>query len=483
MSAPLRVAVVTLGCDKNTVDSERHLAELLAHGAEVAGDPSEADVVVVNTCGFIDAAKAESIDAIVEAGRLKESGRVQAVFAVGCMIERHKGELVEALPEVDAFLGTSEADRLVPELVARGLLGGSLVEHPGVRVFGGDRPHVRYLKISEGCDHGCAFCAIPLMRGRHRSFAPDDVVREAQLLELQGAREVNLVAQDLAHYGRDRRDGTSLAGLLDVLARETGVPWLRLLYLYGAGITPPLLEVIAREPRIVRYLDMPIQHGHDAMLARMRRPERQQSIREKVALYRSVVPELAIRTTVIVGFPGETDAEFDALADLLEELQLDRVGVHTYSAQEGTRAAALADDVPESLKRERQERLLELQRSITAERYERHVGRTVRVLADRVHADLADADVPGVGTIVTVEARAPWQADDIDGVVHVDVPADTPGLAAGAFLDVTIDDVVDDYDFAATFRAVADAPASATPRARRALPMAGTPTTAGSFGR
>lgn len=470
----MRFSVLTLGCDKNTVDSERYRADLIAHGGESVDDASQADVIIVNTCGFIDAAKKESLDTILEAARLKDDGTVQAVFAVGCMIERHKAELVEALPEVDVFLGTSEAEQLVPELIARGLIGGALIEHPGVRVFAGEQPAVRYLKVSEGCDHGCAFCAIPLMRGKHRSFALDDVVREAQLLEMQGARELNLVAQDLAHYGRDRRDGTALPELLDALLRETTVPWLRLLYLYGAGITPRLLQVIADNPRIVRYLDMPMQHGHDAVLARMRRPERAKMIRDKVAMYRAAVPDLAIRTTVIVGFPGETDEEFDALFALLEEVRFDRVGVFTYSPQEGTRAALLDDDVPESIKRERQERLYELQRAITAEQYERFLGRETRVLVQR-------ADDDGY-----VEARAPWQADDVDGVVHVHVDASVAAtLSPGAFLDVRIDDVVDDYDFSATFLGVAElaSRASVDVRRGRVLPVTLMPTSVGSFGR
>ena len=221
---PVKVAFLTLGCDKNTVDSERYLAELVAHGAVPTEDASEAEVILINTCGFIDAAKQESIDAMVQAGQHKIDGACQAVVAVGCMVQRHKAELAEALPEVDLFLGASEMDRLVPELAARGVIAPDrLAEHPGVRLFAGDLPHVRYLKVSEGCDHGCAFCAIPLMRGRHRSFSVDDVVREAQLLELQGARELNLVAQDLAHYGRDRQDGVRLPELLEALVRETSV--------------------------------------------------------------------------------------------------------------------------------------------------------------------------------------------------------------------------------------------------------------------
>src|SRR5215213_1332932 len=240
----MKVGLLTLGCDKNTVDSERYLAELIAHGAEETVVLEEADVIIVNTCGFIDAAKAESIDAIVQAGRYKADGTCQAVVAVGCLIQRHKDELAAALPEVDLFLGAADADRLIPELTERGLLGDPLVDHPGVRVYSGDLPHVRYLKISEGCDHGCAFCAIPLMRGKHRSFALDEIVQEAQLLEAQGARELNLVAQDLAHYGRDRRDlAIGLPDALEALIRETTVPWIRMLYLYSAGLTPRLLEL------------------------------------------------------------------------------------------------------------------------------------------------------------------------------------------------------------------------------------------------
>src|SRR5215204_2386136 len=427
----MKVGLLTLGCDKNTVDSERYLAELIAHGAEATGTLEEADIIIVNTCGFIDAAKQESIDAIVQAGRYKADGTCQAVVAVGCLIQRHKEELRAALPEVDFFLGAAEADRLIPELAERGLLGDPLAEHPGVRVYSGDRPHVRYLKISEGCDHGCAFCAIPLMRGKHRSFALADVVREAQLLELQGAREINLVAQDLAHYGRDRRDGVGLPELLEALVRETSVPWVRNLYLYSAGITDRFLEVVAANPRLLPYLDMPIQHAADSVLARMRRPERQRTIREKVARFRAAVPDLSIRTTCIVGFPGETEQDFETLLAFLEEVQFDRVGAFTYSPQEGTRAFRLADDVPEAEKRERLERLTELQRSITAERYERHLGRRVPLLVDRAGA----AGEPAV-------ARAPWQADDVDGVVRVSTPA-----AAGSFVEATITEVVDDYDF------------------------------------
>lgn len=473
LSRPLvvKIGLITLGCDKNTVDSERYLAELVGRGALHTADLADADVILVNTCGFIDAAKRESIDALVEAGRMKVEGACQAVVAVGCMVQRHKHELRDALPEVDIFLGASETDQLVAELTARGIMDPDAVDsHPGVRVYAGDLPHVRYLKISEGCDHGCAFCAIPLMRGKHRSFAPDDLVREAQLLELQGARELNLVAQDLAHYGRDRHDGVRLPELLEALVSETSVPWIRMMYLYSAGITSRLLAVVAAHSRILPYLDMPIQHASDSVLARMRRPERKRTIREKVARFRDAVPGVAIRTTCIVGFPGETEADVVELLEFLEETQFERVGVFTYSPQDGTRAAELADDVPDDVKRERLERVSELQRSITAERYEAQLGRDVRCLVDRVAA---------AGDVYALEARAPWQADDIDGVTRVRTSL---AVRAGAFVDIRMNDVVDDYDFAGTLIGVPDAPAAVrAPVIARRLPMLAT--TIGSFGR
>ena len=458
----MRIGFITLGCDKNTVDSERYLARLVGRGAEPVSDLTTAEVIVVNTCGFIDAAKQESIDALIAAGRLKEDGSCQAVVAVGCMVERHKQELLEHLPEVDLFLGSSEMDRLVPELERRGVLGDPTVAHPGVRVYTGDLSHVRYLKVSEGCDHGCAFCAIPLMRGRHRSFALDDLLHEARELERQGAMEVNLVAQDLAHYGRDLRDGVRVPELLEALLRETSISWFRLLYLYSAGLTPRLLEVMAREPRIAPYLDMPIQHASDAVLERMRRPERERTIREKVRRVREAVPDVAIRTTCIVGFPGETDADFQRLLDFLEEVQFERVGAFTYSPQEGTRAHTMRDDVPDEVKRERQERLLDLQRAITAVRYERFVGQRVRGIVDRRGDRL--------------EARAIWQADDIDGITLLAGDA-----APGSIVDMTITAVQDDFDFLATQRAVL-ATRTAPVHARASLPVVSLPTI-GSFGR
>ncbi|MGI9042567.1 MAG: 30S ribosomal protein S12 methylthiotransferase RimO [Gemmatimonadaceae bacterium] len=460
----MKVGFITLGCDKNTVDTERYLAELSDYGGEYTAALDEADVIIVNTCGFIDAAKKESIDAMVDAARYKTEGACQVVVGMGCMVERHKLELASALPEVDIFLGASESGRLAQELSERGLLGTDPVAmHPGVRIYTGDLPHVRYLKVSEGCDHGCAFCAIPLMRGRHRSFSRDEIVSEAQLLELQGAKEINLVAQDLAHYGRDIRDGVRLPELLESLVDETGIPWIRMLYLYSTGISPRLLEVVAREPRILPYLDMPMQHASDAVLARMRRPERKAVIRDRVTRFRDAVPGVAIRTTCIVGFPGETEQDFAELLEFMEETRFDRVGAFAYSPQEGTRAAEMFDDVPDAIKRERLETLTELQRSITAERYESRIGKVSRMLADRIDE---------TGRVV---GRLPWQADDVDGVTFADTAA-----GPGEFLDVMVDDVVDDYDFLASVRARVPASPARVMRKGRNLPLA---VTVGSYGR
>ncbi len=432
----MKLGVISLGCDKATVDSERLVGELVGHGAVVTSDLPGADVILVNTCGFIDAAKQESIDAILAAAKLKEQG-VKAVVAVGCLVQRYKQELRAEIPEVDLLLGFSELHHLVPELARRGLIADPVASHPGVRQFlGGPRQsHVRYLKISEGCDHTCAFCAIPLMRGKHRSEPLAALVREAQQLEAQGAREINLVAQDLGHWGRDMGlGGPKLPDLLETLLRETTVPWYRLLYVYSAGINQRLVDLMARERRIAPYIDMPIQHASDRILERMRRPERLRTLREKLAWLRGAIPDLVIRTTCLVGFPGETDDEFRALLAFLEEAQFDRLGAFAYSPQEGTRAMQYPDDVLDAVKRDRLEELLEVQRVISGERLARFVGRDVDVLVDRLD------DQPG-----THVGRVQWQADDVDGVTYLE----RGGWAEpGGFVRARIT-ASEDYDFRA----------------------------------
>src|SRR5256885_6486864 len=300
----MKLGVVSLGCDKATVDSERLVGERVGHGAVVTPNLPRADVILVNTCGFIDAAKRESIDAMLSAASLKAQGNVRAVVAVGCLVERYKKELQEEIPEVDLFLRFSDLHHLVPALAERGLIEDPLASHPGVRQFLGDATHVRYLKISEGCDHTCAFCAIPLMRGKHRSEPLERLVREAQVLEAQGAQEINLVAQDLGHYGRDLGlGGPKLPDLLAALLAETSVPWYRLLYVYSAGLTQRLVELLARRLRIAPHIGMPLHHRAGRPLEPLRPPQRQRSLRQKLGWLRSAIPELAVRTTCLVRFP------------------------------------------------------------------------------------------------------------------------------------------------------------------------------------
>jgi ribosomal protein S12 methylthiotransferase len=495
----LRIALVTLGCDKNTVDSERILSDLVGAGAELAASPEDADLVVVNTCGFIEMAKQESIDTLLDAARLKENGRVRAVVGMGCLVQRYKRDLERELPEVDLFLGLTEAGRLVPELTRRGLVagGGPVMERPLRVLAAGSGPgHTAHLKISEGCDHSCAFCAIPLMRGKFRSTPPDVLVREARELERRGVVELNVVSQDTTWYGRDwarvlargtavgtpaahatgyyvgrpfeampnlgpvREVRAAEAGpepdaasalsawpgswagrigrtgalplLLETVLSETSIPWVRLFYMYPSGITPQLVDLMAREERIVPYLDMPLQHGSDRVLARMRRPERRDTILERVGWLRSAVPDLALRTTLIVGFPGETEEDFEMLLDLLDEIRFDHVGAFSYSEEEGTPAATMDGVVPEAVRRERLERLLDHQRAISMERNESRVGLRTCVLVDEV------------GDEGAAVARTPWQAAEVDGVVHVE---DAAGVAPGQFVAVEITGA-DDYDLA-----------------------------------
>lgn len=442
-----RIGLVTLGCDKNTVDSEHMMAALVGHGARVTGDVEGAEVVIVNTCGFIEAAKEQSVETILEACDLKESGNVQAVVAVGCMVQRYKEEMEMEIPEVDLFLGLTDLSELVPELRTRGLLPEKTLSVPTMerplRVLATETPHTSFLKISEGCDHTCSFCAIPLMRGLHRSAPVEDLVREAQALEGQGVKELNIISQDTTWYGRDRKragvDESLLPDLLRSLLSETGIPWYRLFYMYPSGITRNLVDLLASDSRILPYLDMPLQHGSDRILKAMRRPERRATIREKVGWLRDAIPGLTLRTTVIVGFPGETDDDFRQLLDLLEELRFDRVGAFTYSVEEDTRAAAMDGHLPEDLKRERLEALMDVQREISFDLNLSQVGRGTIALVDRVLDDDPE---------FRFQARIDSQAIDVDGVTNL-LPAE--GVAPGSFVDIEIVDALD-YDLIGAVR-------------------------------
>ncbi|MEE9132634.1 MAG: 30S ribosomal protein S12 methylthiotransferase RimO [Gemmatimonadota bacterium] len=411
----MKFSVITLGCDKNTVDSERIVATLVSHGATYTPEPADAEVLLVNTCAFIDAAKEESIDTLLEAARLKDTGQVRTLVAVGCMVERYRRELKDSIPEVDMFLGLQDLPDLVPQLVMRGLLNGRMHRHPGSRTPVGGLRHISYLKLSEGCDHKCAFCAIPLWRGRHRSFDPEALVEEARALEARGVVELNLVAQDLAHYGRDLAGQVGLRQLLERLLEATNIPWLRLLYIYSPGLRPSLVELMSSEERVLSYVDMPIQHANARMLERMRRPERPEQLRRKIAWLRSEIPDLTLRTTVVVGFPGETEEEFEALLDFMGEVEFDHLGAFAFSPQDGTPGAIMPDPVPDSVKMERLEVVSELQRSIVAARNRARIGGQVEVLVDRVPdgSDVANG----------IEARMRSQAFEIDGMTYLEASA------------------------------------------------------------
>lgn len=451
-----RVGLVTLGCDKNTVDSERMMAALVGHGARVSSDVDGADVVIINTCGFIADAREQSVEAILEACQLKDEGRTRAVVAVGCMVQRYKEELAAEIPEVDLFMGLTEMQELVPELRGRGLLPDEPAAVPNMerslRVLSTDTPHTSHLKISEGCDHTCAFCAIPHMRGLHRSAPVDELVREARELEARGVRELNVISQDTTWYGRDlRRTAVRAAGsggtpesvpflpdLLSALIDRTSIPWYRLFYMYPSGITPELVELLAGEPRLLPYLDMPIQHGSDRVLKRMRRPERQATIRDRVAALRAAIPDLVLRTTVIVGFPGETEREFDEMLDLLREIRFERVGAFPYSLEEGTPAAEMDGHLSESEKRDRLSELMDLQREISFEHNERLVGRRETVLIDRELRNDPEH---------IAEGRTRGQALDVDGITRIGGPRDGT-LLPGAMVEVEIVDALE-YDLIA----------------------------------
>jgi ribosomal protein S12 methylthiotransferase len=449
-----RIGLVTLGCDKNTVDSERMMAALVGHGARVSPGVEGAEVVIVNTCGFIDQAKEESVDTILEACALKERGDVKAVVAVGCLVQRYSEELSAEIPEVDLFMGLTEMQGLVPELRRRGLLPQAApalptMERP-LRILSTDTPHTSHLKISEGCDHTCAFCAIPHMRGLHRSAPVGELVREARELEARGVKELNIISQDTTWYGRDlRRAAVQAAGaggvpertpllpdLLRALLGETDIPWYRLFYMYPSGITPELVELLAGEPRILPYLDMPIQHGSDTVLKRMRRPERQDTIRERIGWLRAAIPGLVLRTTVIVGFPGETDEEFRELLELLEEIRFERVGAFPYSPEEGTSAAEMDDQLSAGEKRDRLETLMDLQREISFEKNAELVGRREELLVDHVGSEDPE---------FLAEGRTRGQAADVDGITRIVGPAE---LSAGEMVEVEIVDHLE-YDLVA----------------------------------
>ena len=412
-----------MGCAKNVVDSERLMAQLQLSDIEIAPTIDGADIAIINTCGFIDRAKEESLDMIIENVKRKSKGKLKKVYAMGCLTERYREELVEEIPEVDRFFGSNQMADVLRELGADykyELLGERALSTP---------LHSAYLKISEGCDNPCSFCAIPIMRGRHVSRSLEDIMTEAKLLSGKGVKELVVIAQDTTYYGLDLYGRRRLPELLERLADVEGIEWVRLMYAYPAKFPRDVLEVIAQHPRICKYMDLPIQHVADAVLKSMRRGISRRALRELIDLVRTRVPGIALRTTMIVGYPNETEKEFDELVKFVEEARFDRLGVFTYSQEDGTAAYPLCDPVSDSEKERRRAMIMEVQQEISQAKNDLLVGTRQRVLIDRHEGS-------------QYIGRTEYDAPEIDNEVFIH---SRKQLAIGAFYEVEIVDALE-YD-------------------------------------
>jgi ribosomal protein S12 methylthiotransferase len=428
-----RYSFISLGCPKNLVDSERMLGRLQLDGYELVSDVDQADFVVVNTCGFIERARNESYATIREMAERKRSGTLKGLIVAGCLAEREREQVQVQVPEIDALVGVFARDEV--GRVADRILG-HLAEQRQLFRPAPSRPlsdmsrlrvtprHLAYLKISEGCNRRCTFCAIPKMRGRHATKPIEEVLAETQELVADGVRELNIVAQDTTYYGLDLYGKPRLADLLKQMDQVEGLDWIRLLYLYPMYLTDELVEVLAGSQRIVPYLDMPLQHANDEMLRRMQRRVNRTRTEQLLERLRSAIPNLVMRTTFIVGFPGETDEQFEDLYNFVAEQRFERLGVFTYSVEPGTPAADLPDQVPEDVKLDRQERLMMLQQEIAFAWNARQVGKTMDVLLDQ--------PVPDEPTVWAGRTYA--DAPDIDGLVYVN----GEGLEAGQIVPCEI---------------------------------------------
>ncbi len=427
----MKVGVLTLGCAKNTVDTEIMLANLQARGYEFTADPAEADVLVVNTCGFIQAAKEESIDTILEMANWKEEGCCRLLVVTGCLTQRYGDEILAEMPEVDAVLGTGLLDQL-PDVIERAL-AGERVCAVSQTAFDYDKASERlrvtprysaYLKIAEGCDHRCAYCAIPIIRGNYRSRSQESIVREVERLAREGVREINIIAQDVTRYGLDRYGRRTLTDLLRQVLQVEGPTWFRLLYAYPTNFTSELTDLMASEPRLLEYVDLPLQHISSRILRAMRRPDDPEQVRRLLARLREAMPDITLRTTFIVGFPGETERDVELLAKFMQETQFDHVGVFTYSREEGTEAADLPDQIPEAISQERRDYLMSLQAPISLARNQRYVGRSIEVLVEEHWP-------AGKGII----GRGRKDAPDVDGRVFVRNAQFSPGQIITAIIE------------------------------------------------
>ena len=416
-----KINVITLGCSKNIYDSEILMGQLKANGKEVAHE-QDGNIVVINTCGFIDNAKEESVNTILDFVQKKKSGKVDKVYVTGCLSERYKPDLTKEIPDVDQYFGTTELPQLLNALGAdykHELIGERLTTTP---------KNYAYLKIAEGCDRPCSFCAIPLMRGKHRSKSIEDIIVEAEKLASNGVKELILIAQDLTYYGLDLYKKRNLAELLRCLVKVEGIEWIRLHYAFPTGFPIDVLEVMKSEPKICNYIDIPLQHISDKILKSMRRGTTKEKTTKLIQKFRDTVPNMAIRTTLIVGYPGESEEDFKILKEWVSEMRFERLGCFTYSHEENTHAFNLKDDVNSGVKKERANEIMELQSQISWELNQEKIGNVCKVVIDRKEGQYF------VG-------RSEFDSPDVDNEVLIN--ASKTYLKTGEFYDVVITDAAD----------------------------------------
>lgn len=427
----MKILFISLGCDKNLVDSEVMLGLLASRGYEMIDDEQEADIIVVNTCCFIHDAKQESVDNILEMAEYKKTGKLKALIVTGCLAERYRQEIIDEIPEVDAVLGTTAYDKIL-DAVDEALEGKHFLEMEDLQALpvvdtkrqittGG---HFAYMKIAEGCDKHCTYCIIPKIRGTYRSVPMEQLIKEAEELAAQGVKELILVAQETTLYGKDLYGEKSLHKLLKELCKVSGIQWIRILYCYPEEITDELIQVIKEEPKICHYLDLPIQHANDEILKRMGRRTSKQELIDIVTKLRKEIPDICLRTTLITGFPGETEEQHQELVEFVDEMEFDRLGVFTYSPEEDTPAATMPDQIDEEVKLERQAELMELQQEIAFDTAENMIGREMLVMIEGKIAD----EPAYVG-------RTYRDAPKVDGLIFVETGE---LLMSGDFAKVTV---------------------------------------------
>jgi ribosomal protein S12 methylthiotransferase len=376
-----KVSIITLGCSKNTVDSERLMRQLQANNIGLQNDPDKSDAIIINTCGFIEAAKEESVDTILKAINWKSEGKTKKVIVAGCLSERYKSELQKEIPEVDIYFGTECFEGIVKELggeLKYNLLGERVITTPS---------HTAYLKISEGCDRPCSFCAIPIMRGNHKSKPIEELVREAEFLASNNTRELVIIAQDTTGYGKDLYNKQNLAELLNKLSKINGIEWMRIMYAYPSRFPEDLINEVASNEKICNYIDIPLQHISDSLLKSMRRGITKKQTLDLVNKLREGIPELVLRTTFIVGYPNETEKEFNELCEFISDAQFDRVGTFDYSQEENTVSYEMGDTVPHEEKLERRDKIMELQKEVSLKKNSELKGKKLKVLVEALEGD------------------------------------------------------------------------------------------------